>query len=202
MKRPLAFSILLFIVGSIVFTGKPSESQIDGNPIVHKKFNVGLDVYCGYRFGKPTGNNPFDARNVFDETTHKQVVSYIKRELRSFNDINVVVNYDNSNVPKDPTHEIHIQTINRVLSDEMIIIITFLEYIDRKEYLAAYLPEKTVEKIVEKEMDKEPWQVHHIIWKGTYTMYHNTKTGDLSKLCKQIIVDFDTEVLENARLKR
>ncbi|RKU12699.1 hypothetical protein C6501_10470 [Candidatus Poribacteria bacterium] len=197
MKRPLAFSILLFIVGSTIFTGKPSESQLGvaGNPIVHSKFNVSLYVDCRYHFGVPTGNSGFD------EATYKQVVSYIRRELRSFSDVDIdITNIDKGiNDPDDPTHGIHIQTVNRLLSDEMIIVITFVEYINREKYLAAYLPEKTVKKIVEKE---DFWLIFHTIWKDTYTMYHNTKTGDLSKLCKQIIVDFDTEVLENARLKR
>ena len=190
MKRPLGFSILLFVVVSIIFTGKPSESQFDGNPIIYDNFVVDLYVHCGYIFGKSTGNGP-------DETTHKQVLSYIRRELRSFNDVDIAK--DN----EDPTHGIHIQTVNRAFSNEIIIVITFLEFIDRREYFAAYLPERTVEKIVEKEMKEgRLWLIRHTMWEGTYTMHHNTKTGDLSKLCKQIIVDFDTEVLEKARLKR
>ncbi len=193
MRNVLIFllSIVIFIV---FFTGKPSESQLfDGNPIVYDKFNVRLSVDCRYTFGKTT-----TTINMFDETTHKQVLSYMKRELRSFNDVDIAK--DN----EGPTHGIHIQTINRVFpNEEIIITITFLEYIDRREYLAAYLPEKTVEKIYEKEMKEEGiWLIWHSLWQGTYTMHHNTRTGDLSKLCKQIIVDFDTEILEKARWKR
>lgn len=194
MKRLLALSIFLCIVGSIVFTGKPSESQLGQSPIIYDNFIVALDVSCGYAFGKPR----IDTFINFDETTHKQILSYMKRELRSFNDVDVAKEHG------DPTHGIHIQTINRsAFHDEIIIVITFLEYIDRREYLAAYLPETTVEKIYEKEMKEEgTWLLRHTLWQGTYTMHHNTKTGDLSKLCKQIIVDFDTEVLENERLRR
>lgn len=189
MKQLLAFSILLFIVGSIVFTGKPSESQLGKSPIIYDNFIVALEVSCGYAFRQPR----IDTFTNFDETTYNQIVSYIKRELRSFNDVDIAKEHG------DRTHGIHIQTINRAFHDEIIIVITFLEYIDRREYLAAYLPEKTVEKIVKEE---GAWLIWHTLWQGTYTMHHNTKTGDLSKLCKQIIVDFDTEVLENERLRR
>ena len=191
-------NVLIFLLSTVIFIvffpGKPSESQLDGNPIIYENFIVALDVYCGYVFGKP-GKQRIDA---FDETTYDQVVSYIKRELRSFNDVDIAKEHG------APTHGIHIQTINRAFSnEEIIIVITFLEYIDRREYLAAYLPEKTVKKIYEKAMKEEGvWLIQHSLWQGTYTMHHNTKTGDLSKLCKQIIVDFDTKVLENARLKR
>ena len=85
MKWLLTFSILLFIVGSIVFTGKPSESQLGKSPIIYDNFIVALDVSCGYAFGQPR----IDTFTNFDETTYNQVVSYMKTELRSFNDVDI-----------------------------------------------------------------------------------------------------------------
>lgn len=185
----------MFIAGSILFTGKPSESQFYGNPIVHNKFNVAVHLDCRTTFDRPT--EQWRRNLLTDETTYKQVSSYIKRELRSWTDVDIAL--DN----EEPTHGILIETINRGIQGEMIIVITFVEYINREKYFAAYLPEKTVKQIVEKEMNDGPgWLIYHSIWKGTNIMHHNTKTGDLSKLCKQIIVDFDTNVLEEARQRR
>jgi hypothetical protein len=180
---------LVFLIGSIILIWKTSQGEIvDGNPIVHDIFNVDLNVFSGYRFGIPNQTDPVDV------AIKKQFESFVKRELRSFNDVHIVK--DN----ETPTHGIYIQTVNRAFShNEIIVVITFVEYIDREKYLLAYIPAKTVEKI----RDKEPlWQIYHTILESNYIMHHNTKTGDLSKLCKQIIVEFDTDVLEPARAKR
>ncbi len=186
MKKFLTFTILIAI--SVFWSsGQSIQSQDDNS----KKFRVVVNVNCD------------------DKITKAETESYIKRELRSLQDITVVKdNIDEEGILS--SHNIHIMVNERRFKNgnsvkfETVIVGVFTETIFPIMLLVPHISKETTQLLRRDLLDKDD------VFTDIYEDYQSVfilsfKSSDnlgLSNTCKKIVAMFDTEVLEEARQKR
>ena len=135
-----------------------------------------------------------------DTITEGQILSYIKRELRSLGDVTIDVlgDYRLALVVIELK-----STSTGVKTGEIIISSVFMKIHTLSEILNYYVPgifDRNRAEIAKKifERDSLPYSYHRYI--NNLVVYD--KTDDLRNACEGIVAKFDTDVLENERQKR
>ena len=180
MKQLLIFFILMFIVGFIPNAYAPDKL----------KFHVHLDVTCEHK------------------DTKAFIESHIKREIRSLQDVRFVSesaeNYNNIFdlwiVAIEPTYKSGSKVEHKGgqynsglwLAREVGNII--LAYGWREKFSNSY---------IRKSISEESWKVlepiRSLIYINPRSVLLTDDTEDLDKMCKTLVVTFDTEALERIR---
>ncbi len=198
MKRFLTLSILLFIVGFINNAYAPNVSD---------KFNVSdkIPVFSDFQSSNaPNVPKKFDVRvdlTSEDESTKNLIESYIKRELRSLQDVNIIpekiyATYILALVIAEPTYE-----ASGRKTGSIAISYVFKEKFSAYKELIPYLIKECPK------LEDASKQLAIRLKTINLDIVHNhgvstSSTEDVTKLCKGIVADFDIEVLEKQRAKR
>ena len=169
---------ILFLLFAVYFTGNPIQSQV-----VPNKFRVWVAVACD------------------DHITKAQIESYIKRELRSFED--VIVSEGHTGYTLYLTVLEPKYTSTGLKTGNIIISCVYVERFSLLEILSYYLPlayETKGEEIAKKiwRLDAPPLFYSHFI--DNYVQF--SQTDKLPDICKKIVANFDTDALEKERKKR
>lgn len=174
MKRFLTLSILVFIVGFINNAYAPN---------VPNKFNVRIDL-----IGE-------------DGSTKNLIESYIKRELRSLQDVNIIpdniyATYILELVFVEPTYE----ASGRKKGDIAISYVFKEKFSAYKELIPFLIKEcpKLEDASKKLEIGLKTFNLDIIHNHGVIA----DDTEDVTKLCKDIVASFDVKVLEKQRAKR
>ena len=174
MKRFLTLSILVFIIGFINNVYAPN---------VPKKFDVRVDL---------VGE---------DESTKNLIESYIKRELRSLQDVNIMpddkyATYLLELVFVEPTYE----ASGRKKGDIAISYVFKEKFSAYKELIPFLIKEcpKLEDASKKLEIGLKTINLDIVYHHGVIT----DDTEEVTKLCKKIVANFDINVLEKQRAKR
>lgn len=183
MKRFLTLSIFVFLI--VGFIGNAHAPEVE-------KFKIYVSVTCK------------------DKNTKSLLESYIKRELRSLQDV-IIMKFIENIQGDSATHGLKVtaaEPINAATgnkSGDIIISVVFLEYIYPYEILKRHLPEKKWQEMMAEHV------LSPVTGKRTLdTLYSNyilnqiqyDVTKNSQQICKEIVALFDTDVLEKVREKR
>lgn len=168
--RHLTIYVMLALLCTIGFTGQSADIPEKQKP----KFRVEVSVGCD------------------DENTKAFIESHIKRELRSLQDVEI------TGIAIMGDYKLHIvaielKSLGRKTGD---VAVSYL-------FTKTFDPSPIGDKIKKWTKDNQEAQLEivDLMWLHEDPM-HGLRVGmtdDLDKICKQIIVDFDTEMLEPAR---
>ena len=173
MKKVCIF-FLLTVISIIYFTGKPPQGQV-----VPEAFKIGVVV--GYD----------------DESIKYRIESYIKTELRKLHDV-VIIDPD----VKVANYLLFVSLVEHrdkigYKNGDISIATQNLESVFLYRILRSRLSRQ---KHMELFVDPGGLPLYYQRYISTYLQVGNIT--DLADLCREIVVNFDTTVLEKARQKR
>lgn len=170
--------LLVVAMFLLVLIGKAAEENLFGD--MKPKFKVWVSVNCD------------------DENTQAFIESHIKRELRSLQDVEMIGILEMYSEREPGVYELNVVVIEPTYTTgqktgDIVLSWTFLKEFDNKPLISKYT--SGVDRVGIQEMTE--W-LYHYPRKGL--MMGGTK--DLDALCKDVVVKFDTQMLEPTRKVR
>ena len=171
-------TLLIVAMFSLVLIGKAAEENLFGNK--KSEFKVWVNVSCD------------------DKNTKAFIESHLKRELRSLQDVEMIEILEMYAQRERDVYELIVVAVEPIhttgqKTGSIGLSWTFLKEFDNKPLISQYT--FAVDRVQIQEM--------------TQWLYHYPKNGimisgtkDLDALCKDVVVKFDTLMLEPARKSR